>query len=194
MPPTVSTILHAQTFRRLLVVGSGDSALSAQLASEKALKPEWEVISIDFSSEVTDRMKIRFPELAFLTMDARALSFEDASFGAIVDKGLSDCIGSVTERRKYFQELRRVAVDGGRLLVLSQRHLQTEQDILDQTDEDGSDLGPSWLCKREEVYGALFVENDPTRPPFPQPGTDNTIPYFLLVCTTNEDTAEQSMT
>ena len=37
MPPTVSTILHAQTFRRLLVVGSGDSALSAQLASEKDL-------------------------------------------------------------------------------------------------------------------------------------------------------------
>lgn len=31
----------------------------------------------------------------------------------------------------------------------------------------------------QELLGALFVENDPRRPPFPQPGTDHTIPYFL---------------
>eukprot|EP00434_Breviolum_minutum_P014113 symbB.v1.2.012444.t1/scaffold860.1/size157271/13 len=165
---------------KLLVVGSGDSALSAELASE-ALLEEWKIVSIDFSSEVTDRMRLRFPELTFLTMDARKLDFLDASYGAIVDKGLSDCIGSLTARQQYFQELRRVR------LVVSQRRLQTEQDQNDEEDE--SDLGPHWICRREELLGALFVENDPRRPPFPQPGTDHTIPYFLLICTADSKSA-----
>ena len=32
-------------------------------------------------------MRLRFPELTFLTMDARKLDFVDASYGAVVDKG-----------------------------------------------------------------------------------------------------------
>ncbi|CAJ1352419.1 unnamed protein product [Effrenium voratum] len=168
---------------RLMVVGSGDSALSAELAVDKELA-HWQVVSIDFSSEVTERMKRRFPGLSFLTMDARNLSeFGDGHFGAVLDKGLSDCIGTTTARQQYFQELRRVVVTGGRLIVVSQRVLNTEQDIQEDIEDTESDLGPGWICSRKEILSSLFEESDPRHPPFAKPGTENSIPYFLLRCT-----------
>ncbi|CAE7888434.1 eef1aknmt [Symbiodinium necroappetens] len=181
------------TTARLLVLGSGDSALSAELASDQVFE-NVEVISIDFSAEVTERMRRRFPDLTFLTMDARNMSdFDDGSFVAAIDKGLSDCLGTVASRRQYFQEVRRVLVQAGRLLVVSQRRLWAGQDLLSDDDEDepdtfrelhseAHDLGPGWSCKEQEMYGPLFMESDEKQPPFPQPGTEGTIPYFLLAC------------
>ncbi|OLQ08282.1 Methyltransferase-like protein 13 [Symbiodinium microadriaticum] len=181
------------TTARLLVLGSGDSALSAELASDQVFE-NVEVISIDFSAEVTERMRRRFPDLTFLTMDARNMSdFDDGSFVAAIDKGLSDCLGTVASRRQYFQEVRRVLVQTGRLLVVSQRRLWAGQDLLSDDDEDepdtfrelhseAHDLGPGWSCKEQEMYGPLFMESDEKQPPFPQPGTEGTIPYFLLAC------------
>ncbi|CAE7835707.1 unnamed protein product [Symbiodinium sp. CCMP2592] len=174
---------HSASTARLLVLGSGDSALSAELASDKVLeKQNFEVISIDFSAEVTERMRRRFPDLTFLTMDARNMSdFGGGSFVAAVDKGLSDCLGTVASRRQYFQEVRRVLVSTGRLLVVSQRRLWAGQDLLSDDDEDeldtfrerhseAHDLGPGWSCKEQEMYGPLFMESDEKQPPFPQPG------------------------
>ena len=37
----------------------------------------------------------------------------------------------------------------------------------------------STAATAQDIYGSLFVENDPKQPPFPQPGTDHTIAYFL---------------
>eukprot|EP00435_Cladocopium_sp_Y103_P027781 s2356_g6.t2 len=150
-----------------------------------------------------DRLRPYFVDaLKELTPSKLDLSdFGDASFGAVVDKGLSDCIGSVGARQQYFQDLRRVLVDGGRLLVVSQRRLQTQQDESDDFEElcasqqllrKESDLGDGWVCRREELYGSLFVENDPKQPPFPQPGTDHTIAYFLLICTKDSESANDA--
>ena len=33
----------------------------------------------------------------------------------------------------------------------------------------------------QEMYGPLFMESDPKQPPFPQPGTEGTIPYFVCL-------------
>ncbi|CAE7605244.1 eef1aknmt [Symbiodinium natans] len=191
---------------RLLVLGSGDSALSAELASDKALQnQDLQVFSIDFSAEVTERMRQRFPKLTFLTMDARNMSdFDDGFFVAAIDKGLSDCLGTVAARRQYFQEVRRVLVASGRLLVVSQRRLWAGQDSLSDGDEEEEDsdarqphseaydLGPGWSCDEQETYGPLFMENDPKQPPFPQPGTEGTIPYFVLTCSAISDATSAS--
>ncbi|CAE7718876.1 unnamed protein product [Symbiodinium sp. CCMP2456] len=185
-PPAYSTTA------RLLVLGSGDSALSAELASDKVFeKRNVEVISIDFSAEVTERMRRRFPDLAFLTMDARNMSdFDDGSFVAAIDKGLSDCLGTVASRRQYFQEVRRVLVPTGRLLVVSQRRLwagqvtrlqveNDEPDTFRERHSEADDLGPGWACKEQEMYGPLFMESDEKQPPFPQPGTEGWLAAFL---------------
>ncbi|CAE7773210.1 eef1aknmt [Symbiodinium pilosum] len=191
---------------RLLVLGSGDSALSAELASDEALqKKSWQVTSIDFSAEVTERMRQRFPGLTFLTMDARNMSdFDDGHFAAAVDKGLSDCLGTVTARQEYFQEVRRVLRSGGQLLVVSQRRLWAGQDSVSDGLEaedaadlrephlEAHDLGPGWSCKEKEMYGPLFMESDPKQPPFPQPGTEGTIPYFVLTCHVLADAMRES--
>lgn len=160
----------------VLVVGSGDSTLSADLAAEG-----WRVTSLDFSAEVTSYMRRMHPGLDFVTQDARNMSFEDGRFGAIVDKGLSDCIGSASKRRSYFAELRRVLrTPGGALAVVAQRPLEARRD-----------LGPGWRCEpRRELYGPLFVEDSPDEPPKPQPGTEGQIPYYLLVCQSEALTAE----
>mmetsp|Transcript_63645 Transcript_63645/g.114575 ORF Transcript_63645/g.114575 Transcript_63645/m.114575 type:complete len:284 (+) Transcript_63645:62-913(+) len=195
----------------VLVVGSGDSDLSSELAAEVGEsgpepRPRWLVTSLDFSAEVTERMRRRHPELKFLTMDARNLSsIEDGSFSAVVDKGLSDCLGDQAERRKYFQGLQQTLRVGGRMLVISQRKLEVASDTspgdqkaasedllgFEEDDSWGYDVGADgWACVQERLLGPLFIEDDPTRPPFPQLGTEGTIPYYVLACSRVAETAE----
>jgi len=152
----------------VLVVGSGDSNLSADLATAG-----WQVTSLDFSAEVTRQMRQRHPGLDFVTQDARNMAFKDGHFGGAVDKGLSDCIGTPAKRRGYFAELRRVLrTPGGALAVVSQRPLTVRRD-----------LGRGWRCEpRRELFGPLFLEDSPNDPPKPQPGTEGQIPYYFLAC------------
>lgn len=164
----------------VLVLGSGDSELSADMAGEG-----WQVTSLDFSEEVTSYMRQRYPGLAFVTQDARNMSFPDGRFGSAVDKGLSDCIGTAAERRAYFKEVRRVLrVPGGALAVISQRPLAAKRD-----------LGPGWSCApRREFFGPLFIEASPNEPPKAQPGTEGQIPYYYLAChslTSSEEPAAE---
>eukprot|EP00933_Yihiella_yeosuensis_P014088 TRINITY_DN1275_c1_g4_i1.p1 TRINITY_DN1275_c1_g4~~TRINITY_DN1275_c1_g4_i1.p1 ORF type:complete len:309 (+),score=52.96 TRINITY_DN1275_c1_g4_i1:60-929(+) len=179
---------------KLLVVGSGDSDLSSSLAAEKletqsGVRHTWQVTSIDFSEEVTRQMRQRHPSLDFQTMDARNLSkFQDGHFDAVLDKGLSDCLGSSAEKQQYFQELHRVLKESGRLVVVSMKRLTVDHSkdgpdsdtIVESTDT--GDLGRGWKCRRKEFFGPLFTEDSPTRPPFAMPGTEGTIPYHFLAC------------
>merc|ERR1712062_317947 len=108
----------------ILVVGSGDSDISAELD-----RVGWNVTSIDFSETVTVHMQRRYPLLRFLTMDARNMSFEDGRFAGILDKGLSDCLPTAEDRQRYFKELHRVLREGvGHLIVISQRLLSVPDD------------------------------------------------------------------
>lgn len=157
----------------ILVVGSGDSDISAELD-----RVGWNVTSIDFSETVTVHMRRRYPLLRFLTMDARNMSFEDGHFVGIFDKGLSDCLPTAEERQPYFKELHRVLREGdGHLIVISQRPLTVEEDF-----------GQGWSCKPvQELFGPLFYEDSPLQPPKPEPGTAGKIPYYFLDCMIAED-------
>jgi len=156
---------------KVLVVGSGDSNLSAALVDRG-----WDVTSIDFSEEVSRRMRERNPGLRFITMDARNMSFDSGHFSAIVDKGLSDCITTSEDLRRYAQELHRVLrVPGGALAVVSQRQLLEGYELFDH----------GWFCEpQQELLGDVFFENDEFHPPRPSPEVLAQIPYYLTVCRT----------
>lgn len=152
----------------ILVVGSGDSDISAELD-----QVGWNVTSIDFSETVTQHMQRRYPLLRFITMDARNMSFEDDHFVGIFDKGLSDCIPTAEEKQRYFKELYRVLhAEDGHMVVISQKLLSVPDD-----------LGQDWSCKPvQELLGPLFFETTPLQPPKPEPGTERQISYYLLDC------------
>lgn len=149
---------------RVLVVGAGDSELSSALAAL-----HYEVTSIDFSEEVTKRMRAHHPQLEFLTMDARDMSFPDQHFQAVIDKGLSDCLGSGKDLRAYFQEVGRVL--DGMLIVISMRKLSPKL------------FKRGWRClPRRELMGPQFEEVSEFKPAQRIKGSDGTIPYYLASC------------
>ena len=75
---------------QVLVLGCGNSALSAELA---AAQPEWTVVSVDFSAAVIARMRARHPELEWIEDDMTALrSLAEGRFDAVVDKAGMDAL------------------------------------------------------------------------------------------------------
>lgn len=171
--PMLDQVFPSADSGDILVVGSGDSDISAEMD-----RVGWNVTSIDFSATVTEHMRRRYPLLRFLTMDARNMSFEDGHFVGILDKGLSDCLETEADRRQYFKELNRVLRKGsGHLMVISQRLLGVPDD-----------LGHGWSCKPvQELLGPLFFEASQFQPPMPEPGTEGKIPYYLLDCMIVDD-------
>lgn len=152
---------------RVLVVGSGDSELSYDLSLTGR-----EITNVDFSAEANDRMRQRHPELTWLTLDARRMSFTDGHFDAVIDKGLSDCIETRDDMIVYLRELRRVVKDGnGVVVVISMNPVS-----------DDAKLTAGLACQEPlEFKGPLFQEVHETLPPQPIPGTSG-IPYLFMVC------------
>lgn len=159
----------------VLVAGAGDSDLSGYLATRH------DVVSIDFSAVIVERMRQKYPELRFEVMDARRTSFADGRFGAVVDKGLFDCLVKSADSRRYLAELRRVlrkpgvggAPSAGVLLMMSMR------------EPDPREFGAGWACDPVRTHlGALYMDVSELQPARPQPGTEGTIPYYITVCRT----------
>jgi len=80
-----------QPSHRILVIGCGNSRLSAQLYEAGYCN----IVNIDISDVVVQQMKARYRELDKMTwirMDATRLEFPDASFDCVIDKGTTDSI------------------------------------------------------------------------------------------------------
>lgn len=73
---------------KVLVVGCGNSDLSEDMVND-GFK---EVISIDYSPVVVEKMKQRQPHLNFQEMDVRKMDFKKGAFDIVVDKGTLDAI------------------------------------------------------------------------------------------------------
>ncbi|KAE9028619.1 Methyltransferase-like protein 13 [Phytophthora rubi] len=102
---------------RVLVVGCGNSALSAELAADGFS----ELLSVDFSARVIDEMRRKQPALRWEVMDMtdmRALG--DASVDLVLDKGALDALMAEDtpavrqDATRMLREVRRVLAPGGR--------------------------------------------------------------------------------
>lgn len=148
---------------RTLVIGCGNSELSEQLYAAG-----WTTqTSIDFDAGVIADMRRkyspgRFPGLVFTEMDARALSFDAASFDLVVDKGTLDaiCTGDGADVRdnvaRMLGEVSRVIAPGGLYAVVSlaQRHVLRELLGLAHTVAAGGGGGSAWASLRLEAFDA----------------------------------------
>ena len=102
---------------RVLELGCGPGDVAIQLAAVSA-----EVTGIDFSENMIEIARARFPELAFEVADAEKLPFKDASFDVVVSNYTAHHFARPQE---VFEEARRVLRPDGRLAVIMP--IQSEQ-------------------------------------------------------------------
>ena len=109
---------------RILVVGSGNSLLSASLYDEGYQN----ITNIDISDIVVEQMNQKFadrPGMQWANMDARKLDFPSESFDVVIDKGCLDCLFTGTHSYQNvglcLKEITRILVPSGCYICISYR-------------------------------------------------------------------------
>ncbi|KAK1928594.1 Methyltransferase-like protein 13 [Phytophthora citrophthora] len=112
-----SLLRRLKTKVRVLVVGCGNSALSADLAADGFSS----LLSVDFSERVIDEMRRKHPALQWQVMDMTDMrTLESGSFDLVMDKGAIDALMAEDtaeikqDATKMLREVRRVLAPGGR--------------------------------------------------------------------------------
>ncbi|KAI9990172.1 hypothetical protein PInf_020598 [Phytophthora infestans] len=130
---------------RVLVVGCGNSALSADLAADGFSS----LLSVDFSERVIDEMRRKHPVLQWQVMDMTDMrALEDASFDLVMDKGALDALMAEDtpeikrDALKMLREVRRVLAPGGRYCCVTMaqdfilQHLLSFFSLKDETEPE----------------------------------------------------------
>eukprot|EP00930_Biecheleria_cincta_P038308 TRINITY_DN2632_c0_g1_i1.p1 TRINITY_DN2632_c0_g1~~TRINITY_DN2632_c0_g1_i1.p1 ORF type:complete len:334 (-),score=65.81 TRINITY_DN2632_c0_g1_i1:25-972(-) len=137
--------------RSMLVVGSGNSALSAELYQAGYRG----ITNIDISSEAIKKMHSHFSDLdmEWLDMDATSMAFDGECFDTAVDKGTLDAMMSSGSGHEIAMamvaEIWRVLRPGGVFLLVSHngKRLPLLQEALAlQEGEEASEKPARWRC------------------------------------------------
>ena len=95
---------------RVLDLGCGRGDTAELLSREYGAT----VTGVDVSAEMIAENRGKYPGIGFVTAEARELPFRDGSFDVVV----SECCFSVfTDAERAFQEVNRVLIPGGKLLL-----------------------------------------------------------------------------
>jgi EEF1A lysine methyltransferase 4 len=107
----------------ILELGCGTSSLAARLCIDESFASVTACDASRVAVEASSRRFANVPGLQFVREDARRLSFDAGSFGAIIDKGTLDAIcsgeGYDYEGGRVASELQRVLRPVGRWLCIS---------------------------------------------------------------------------
>ncbi|RHY34880.1 hypothetical protein DYB32_002406 [Aphanomyces invadans] len=150
---------------RVLVVGCGNSDLSPDWANDGYLH----VTSMDFSALVIDEMKHKHPSMKWDVMDMTQMSYADASFDCVMDKGALDALMAtddtpvLADAVKMFREIDRVLAPGGSYICVT----MAQDFILEHLLTAFTDLLPTYKISAQEVKS---LETSPFVP-------------FFVVCT-----------
>ncbi|KAF8605844.1 S-adenosyl-L-methionine-dependent methyltransferase [Ceratobasidium sp. AG-I] len=139
---------------RILMLGCGNSSLSKDMYQDGY----HEIVNIDFSSVVIERMREIQPYMQWIEMDIRDLKFEDESFDILIDKGTMDAMLTgttdvwnpapevVQNCEKEVAEAVRVLRPGGKLIYLTfgQPHFRRRYLTLPGCSLEVKELGESF--------------------------------------------------
>lgn len=135
-----------------LIVGCGNSLFSRDVS---ARCPSWRIVSVDFSRNVIENMKRRFPDLEWVVDDMTTLeSFQEECFDIVLDKAAMDALvadegsswdPSESSKLSVYNMLKscaRVLKSGGKLSIVSfqpvhfrRAHLERAIDAIAQDEE-----------------------------------------------------------
>ncbi|XP_054285065.1 eEF1A lysine and N-terminal methyltransferase homolog [Macrosteles quadrilineatus] len=171
--PELCGILHKyiRPKDKTLVIGCGNSTLSSDLYDVGYRQ----ITNIDVSSVVIKQMKAKSkikPGLEYQQMDATKMTFQDALFNVVLDKGTLDALmpdsnpETIDKINALFNEVDRVLTPLGRYVCVSllQRHIL--QHLLDQFS------GRGWMVR---ILRCLEAEN--------KSDSGMTLPVFVVICT-----------
>ena len=175
-----------------LVVGCGNSRLSADMAATG-----FNVVSIDYSETVIQRMKCRFPELQWRCMNMCDLKFNDKSFPLIVDKAGMDALvadegkdpwnppaSTVIATAKMVREMARVLRSDGKFVQITfqQPHFRRKYLTLSHLNDLEENVG--------DKSGSPGISSSSSSRPQENPWSsvelfniDHGLGYFMFVCT-----------
>lgn len=104
------------------MVGCGNAVISEDMVNDGYQ----EIINIDISSVVIEAMHTKYhdlPQLKYLKMDARDMSFADNEFDSVIDKGLLDSLmcgaSAHLSAARMLEEVCRVLKPGGVYLLVT---------------------------------------------------------------------------
>ena len=122
---------HLKSHHRVLVLGCGNSRLSPSLYDHDIQH----IVNVDISEVVITQMRSRYREMERMEwhcMDVLRLDFPDASFDAVIDKGLIDSLlcGSNSFHNVYVmnKQVSRVLKKGGRYISITYGQPDTRMD------------------------------------------------------------------
>ena len=125
LKPVLDSVINADQFPTILMVGCGNSKLSSNLTSEG-----FAVTNIDISQVVIENMSRSEPNFEYLVMDATQMPFRDQSFDVVFDKGTYDALISGNQSlsgEELVREMGRVARSMVVLVTYGKPELRSER-------------------------------------------------------------------
>lgn len=128
---------------RLLIIGCGNSSLSADLYDGGYT----DSLSIDISEVAIRQMRDKYgksrPQMQFLQMDVSRMDCRDEEFSVVLDKGTVDALtpgkdpSTTSKLSAVFAEVSRVLRPGGRFICISLLQKHVLETLLEWFSEDG---------------------------------------------------------
>ncbi|XP_018578007.1 methyltransferase-like protein 13 [Anoplophora glabripennis] len=173
--PDLSSDLHKyiKTQDNVLISGCGNSTLGRDLYDIGFRN----ITNIDISEVVIRQMSQNTRErddLKYIQMDALSMSFDNAQFSVVVDKGTLDALmpndraDTLSKVNQYFTEIQRVLKSGGRYICISLLQEHILKSILNYFPKN------NWMFRATRCFEVekRALENG-----------ENSMPVFFVVCT-----------
>ena len=123
----------------ILMVGCGNSKLSNQMY----LSNYKNIINIDISDIVIQKMKKQYPEMDWQVMDATKMTFENNSFDCSIDKGTLDaimCGNDPLPPANLIKEMIRVTKKGGNICIITHGEPESRLDYFEKFKNENCDF------------------------------------------------------
>ena len=124
---------------KILMVGCGNSKLSEQMY----LSNYKNIINIDISDIVIEKMKKQYPEMNWQEMDATKMSFENNLFDCVIDKGTLDaimCGEDPIPPANLIKEMYRVTKKSGNFCIITHGEPETRINYFEKFKNENCDF------------------------------------------------------